>query len=199
MACVYRAITLQSGESYVLPAGAELVSSTNPNLITAENGCADTDNLEEFLCYGCEFNVTDSNPVSAGEVPQGSKKYVRGLKIRGVEYLFDVSIVVTEGISNIAMQNSLVARINSLSINGAFLDICAGKYYIRNQEGQGEWWRFVFKTLESLVDDDSYLIVESDGGEDNNYIITKEYAPILPFNQLSLSINSGVCACTTTT
>jgi hypothetical protein len=59
MAYVYRSITLASGESYVLPAGAELVGIDGS--ITDEAGCANLANVETLTCYIAAIGASDNN------------------------------------------------------------------------------------------------------------------------------------------
>jgi hypothetical protein len=65
--CAIRSITLQAGESYVLPPGAEIISATDVTLIQSNNDCANLDNVEDLNCYifvliGGKNEGSDSNP-----------------------------------------------------------------------------------------------------------------------------------------
>lgn len=65
--CPIRSITLQAGESYVLPPGAEIISATDIDLIESTNDCANLDNVEDLNCYifvliGAKEEGSDSNP-----------------------------------------------------------------------------------------------------------------------------------------
>ena len=59
--CIYRAVTLQAGESFVLPPGAELLGVSDIGNITST---CNTDNLEEALCYTMEFGVSENESSS---------------------------------------------------------------------------------------------------------------------------------------
>jgi hypothetical protein len=57
--CIYKTVTLQNGEKYVLPSGAEIVSATNPSLITS--ACANLDNLENLQCFTCVLGAAGAD------------------------------------------------------------------------------------------------------------------------------------------
>jgi hypothetical protein len=66
MAYVYRSITLAAGESYVLPAGAELVGVNGS--ITDEAGCANLANVENLSCYVASIGAfSDTGDPQYGE------------------------------------------------------------------------------------------------------------------------------------
>lgn len=87
---IFRSITLAPGESYVLPAGATIISATNSSAITSENGCAgDLTNLETLECYRFAFGKdTDNNT----EHPMDDAA-LQSLIINGVSYDISTSIM----------------------------------------------------------------------------------------------------------
>jgi hypothetical protein len=85
IACTYQSITLQAGESFILPPGAELVSASNLSNITSENDCLDLTNIEEVQCYGVIFG--DSNP-GGSETPVYATVDIYGLRVDNIDYPF---------------------------------------------------------------------------------------------------------------
>lgn len=85
IACTYQSITLQAGESFILPPGAELVSASNLSNITSENDCLDLTNIEEVQCYGVIFG--DSNP-GGSETPVYNTVDIYGLRVDNIDYPF---------------------------------------------------------------------------------------------------------------
>lgn len=86
MAYVYRSITLAAGESYVLPAGAELVGVNGS--ITDEGNCANTANIETLSCYIALIgaSVTDNGNSNYGESEQsgGTPYVIQGVYQNGI-------------------------------------------------------------------------------------------------------------------
>lgn len=91
--CTYHSITLQAGNSFVLPSGATLISATNPGALTSVNGCADDDlaNLETPVCYVFRFSgaESDNNPTENWDEPNYR---VNGIVVSGVYYPFTTFI-----------------------------------------------------------------------------------------------------------
>jgi hypothetical protein len=85
IACTYQSITLQAGESFIHPPGAELVSASNLSNITSENDCLDLTNIEEVQCYGVIFG--DSNP-GGSETPVYNTVDIYGLRVDNIDYPF---------------------------------------------------------------------------------------------------------------
>jgi hypothetical protein len=74
MAYIYRSITLAAGESYVLPAGAELVGVSGS--ITDEAGCASLANVETLGCYIAGIGAySAAGDPTYGETNNGSGEY----------------------------------------------------------------------------------------------------------------------------
>ena len=57
--CIYKSVTLQEGEVFVLPPGAEVISVSDDNNITSQAGCLNLDNLETLGCYIARVGATD--------------------------------------------------------------------------------------------------------------------------------------------
>ena len=83
--CVYQSITLQPGETFTLPPGAEVVSVTDVTNIISENNCLDLTNVEEVECYGVIFG--DSNP-GGSETPVYNTVDIYGLRVDNIDYPF---------------------------------------------------------------------------------------------------------------
>jgi hypothetical protein len=74
MAYIYRSITLAAGESYVLPAGAELVGVNGS--ITSDANCAGTASVETLGCYIAGIGAySDGGDATYGETNNGSGEY----------------------------------------------------------------------------------------------------------------------------
>jgi len=86
MAYIYRSITLAAGESYVLPAGAELVGVSGS--ITSDAECAGTANVETLTCYiaaiGASANNDNHSEFGESEGNNSTPLSVQGIYQNGV-------------------------------------------------------------------------------------------------------------------
>ena len=125
MSC-YQTITLQPGESFVLPPGAELIAATNSGDLTAENNCTTFDNLDEIVCLEIKWAIQPSGatpPVSpwsvGGDVPPDT--HCIGIGIDNTNYSFvlstsgdDYSLIKTS-INDLASLNGISGIVNCYS------------------------------------------------------------------------------------
>jgi hypothetical protein len=122
--CIYRSVTLQAGESYVLPPDAELVMVDG--VITSEANCAPTDNLEEVQCY-ILYSLADNERGSDGRHPyEGGpdsgtyNTYISAVNIGSASY----SCSIVAGDAGDMFYESLVSFISGNSaLNGIFLNM----------------------------------------------------------------------------
>jgi len=90
---VYKSLTLAPGDSYVLPAGATIVSLSNPDIFSSQNGCANTDNLQKLGCYICPIPIAadDGNNRQYWEAQGGGDPSLIGYVLNGVYTAFSTS------------------------------------------------------------------------------------------------------------
>lgn len=94
--CIYRAITLQPGESFTLPPGAEIVSATDANSLTST--CTIPDNLEELECYiFVLMGAVDSFNANLRAVWEtngsiGPNAFIQSITLGGITYDLDPDI-----------------------------------------------------------------------------------------------------------
>jgi hypothetical protein len=86
MAYIYRSITLADGESYVLPAGAELVGVSGS--ITSDANCAGTASVETLTCYiaaiGAFSNDNGNSEFGESEGNSSTPLSIQGIYQNGV-------------------------------------------------------------------------------------------------------------------
>jgi hypothetical protein len=147
--CVYRSITLQTGESYVLPPDAELVLVDG--VITSDANCAPTDNLEEIQCYVL-YMMADSSHGDATHVYEsgsgGSSNnvWISALNVGSRSY----SCRIGGGDSGDIFIGQLVDLINSIpEISGIFLNMNTAQAW--DTGGRGGMSSLCFKTTPSLA------------------------------------------------
>lgn len=75
--CIYKSVTLQAGETFVLPPGAELISASSATAITSS--CGDDIPVEETKCYKIRWvENTDEEGLTIGVVSLGIGIFVPG-------------------------------------------------------------------------------------------------------------------------
>jgi hypothetical protein len=85
----YKSVTLAPSESYILPAGATILSVSNSAIYLSENGCAPLDNVEPLTCYGFILAVrSDNRPNRSQPYDMDEDTRYDGVYLNGVFYPF---------------------------------------------------------------------------------------------------------------
>jgi len=96
--CVTNSITIQPGENFVLPPGAEIIGSTDVDSITSS--CADLTSVEEFECYVFQIMATEYSGV-INPVYNPDNVFVHGLYKGDTDTSYNFSSGVLSGIPDI--------------------------------------------------------------------------------------------------
>jgi hypothetical protein len=144
----YRSVTLTPGESYVLPAGAQIISVSDPTLLTSQNNCADLTKLEDTVCrrfrWAVERDSTSTGPWTTDN-PFPADAQCSGMGIDGVEYLFTSTTVAAD-------DTYIRNYVNALPSIGSTIVTCYDFAYA----GGGTATRFPYyadiSTLSSIAD-----------------------------------------------
>lgn len=145
MSCSYRSITLQPGESYVLPAGAQIISATDSNTITSVNSCANLDNLEDLVCIEINWATQPDNGggTSPWSVVNQDTECI-GIGVNGVDYDFSSP---TSGDDYVLIKT----RINEIiSISG--IANCYSSFFVASPTSERDVWGIKIQTISSLAD-----------------------------------------------
>lgn len=158
MSCTYQSVTLQTGDSFVLPPGATLISATDPNLLTSENGCADKDlaNLATVECYKSTFADVDQ---LGGHTPAYIIVTIVGISINGSLYPFTTPFTFNETWTIPPFVTGLTTAINTTSIGPLITGLTVTSMYQQN----GEYFAFTFNTI-STIGDNMVFYGIADGG-----------------------------------
>lgn len=156
----YRSVTLAPGESYVLPAGATIISADNPGLISSQNDCADLTKLEDLVCYVFVL-MADTEHGSATHVWEGNSSdpnvWLRSITIGGATYsLSSIAAADSLGRFDVAALKTLLE--SNSGTNGIMISITTSGGTASNSNGGIS--TLCFKTLPS-IGDDAYLTVET--------------------------------------
>lgn len=141
MACTYRTITLQPGESYVLPAGAEIISATDSATITSVNDCANLDNLEEIGCYG--FVIASHDGSAAGtEVWVPPNVIYTGVTLSNVFYPFAAP-------ASYSSITDIVTQLQGLSFGSSMTNFCTSSSDDGTADSNKSY--IIFNTIPSIA------------------------------------------------
>ena len=154
----YRSVTLAPGESYVLPAGATILSASDPGLITSQNNCADLENLESLECYATILG--EAGEGAGSDTVVYDVVTINGLRVDNVLYNFTTAFNVGD------TQAALRACIDTTPFGPMIIDLGTGGAGTTNR---GVVAYVVFKTLPAIAND-LYFVgtgtghVSADGG-----------------------------------
>jgi hypothetical protein len=185
--CVYKTVTLQNGEKFVLPSGAEIVSATDPSLITSD--CVNLDNLEIPVCYGFilvarqDWNSGRSQPYDG----EGDDLYYDGVYLNNVFYPFPAGTLYwgsgpspEDALASLPFGN-LITNVCSSSSDDSFRN--SYKTYI------------IFNTIPS-IGDNLILKAQTDAPNSSSGIPQVEFRiPCKTREDIIAEGNSGVCNC----
>lgn len=176
--CVTKSIVLQPGETFNLPEGATLISTSDPD--STDTVCTDIDNLEEVSCFVAILgtNYMDNN---GQEITYGSRlprdnttTYINAYALDNVVYPFPVSILIEDG-NNSAVMYAAEALQDLRSIPGV-LDAAFG--YKQDQTSGRQSFAainyFVIKTIPSIASElqlilRSHVSQQSIGGTNTSF------------------------------
>ncbi len=120
--CTYNSITLQVGQSFVIPPGGQIIGASDIDLLTAQDDCVDLTNLEEAACYGFFF----SESISDGGDAAYNDVQIQGIIVNGVTYPFSLSVnppnFPSSGTIPTSFLEDLQNRLSELSIGGLFFN-----------------------------------------------------------------------------
>jgi hypothetical protein len=93
--CTYKTITLEAGDTYILPDGAEIIGATDTTVLQSD-GCLDLTKISEVCCFNvfiansdnsCDYTGIFSTSV-CGETPIYDSVNIEGISLAGVDYPF---------------------------------------------------------------------------------------------------------------
>lgn len=141
MSCIISTVTLQPGQSFVLPAGATIIGATDSGSITSVNDCADLTAIEDFTCYG----VTYGNALQDGGQDSVYKTVnIYGIRADNIEYPFIAPITTGTGLTDI------VNALNETPYGGLFTTVQTSFSF---NSIRGRVTYVSFKTLPSFAND----------------------------------------------
>jgi hypothetical protein len=105
--CVYQTVTLKTGEKFVLPSGAELISATDTSLIQSD--CVDLTNLSAKIC-GTLYIVIDVDD-NTGHPNNEEDTKIENIKVGTTILNYSNQLIVVSG--NNAGTLVTVSQLNS--------------------------------------------------------------------------------------
>jgi hypothetical protein len=193
----YKTVTIQPGEAFTLPPGAEIIGVSNPAHILSST-CPIPTNLEPFLCYGLQFWIGSGNETSGGETPQGKERNLYAIKLNGIQYSFPSPILLNASTSNPApFTTSLRTQLDLTPVGGIITDLCTGVYVDEGStEGRGDFLIVTFRSIPSLMATDAFLMTSVPSlGPLATVGATYQAIPIFPRASLTDSADA-FCPCT---
>lgn len=141
MSCITSTITLQPGQTFVLPPGATIIGATDSTGLTSVNDCVDLTNLENFTCYG----VTYGNAFKGGsESPVYLTVTINGIRLNDVDYPFISPINASTGTTDI------IVALNETPYGTLFTNTASTS---SSAVDRGIVRHLSFKTLPSIAND----------------------------------------------
>ena len=189
--CIINSVTLQAGESFVLPPGAQVISVTNQTALTSVDNCLDLTQVETPVCYCFQIISTESSGVPS-MVYNEDNVYIKALYLSNT----DQEYAMTElGGSPAGGWGNIYAGIIS-SLEGA-VNIGAtisGACVTQDSDGSGPAGNVItvcFKTVPSIG---NYLFLKLETAALlNPDFVSTYYLPA----QLYDATEGTKCACTT--
>lgn len=189
--CPIQSITLQTGQSFVLPPGATIIGVSDVALLTSENDCANFDNLEQYACYALVLTADERGGLDGDGPWQEGQGYIHSYTIGGVEYPTDNPNLNVIGAAGEYQFGDLAASIqNNTQISGLFLDITVG--FFTSNAAEGGIGSICFKTLPSIGDNMTVTIKS---------VLQNIKDPLIELNVQPIDFYGdsfqGMCECTT--
>jgi hypothetical protein len=152
--CSIQAITIQPGEPFNLPPGAEILSVSNINSLTSS--CPLPNNLEEPECYILSFAAVerignDRPPYQGSSAGDGFGKtfFLRGVYAAGNLYPINIT-ASSEGIFDV---NSLATFMQTTpGLAGLFLGIGTGSAHEDDDDVRGGIATLCFRAVPSIAE-----------------------------------------------
>lgn len=88
---IIKSVTLQAGESFVLPPGATLIGTDNASNFTST---CELPELETLSCFGVVLAAFENDNADTEYFEQGTQ-YIKGFELSGVYYGFTADVVNT--------------------------------------------------------------------------------------------------------
>jgi hypothetical protein len=192
--CIYRSVSLQAGESFTLPPGAEIVSATDINAITST--CPIPDNLESLECYIIVLlaNVDNLTQTYVWEgCGNDCNAYMTSITVGGVTYTFPSAFTADDrGKFDVGGVASYIA--STPAISGMMLSLGTNNDYDYPRGGVAT---LCFKTTPSIAAETYLTLTTSLLGLGTPEPVTtvRVYAQKLS----DYSGGAGTCACAATT
>ena len=152
MSCITSSVTLQPGQSFVLPAGATIIGATDSASIASVNDCADLTNIEDFTCYGVTYGESNPGQGVDPQTPVYDTVDIYGIRVNNVDYPFTSSITTYTALTGI------ITALNQTPYGGLFTNVLTASTPSPNR---GNVRHLSFKTLPSFANDLSFYGIAS--------------------------------------
>lgn len=131
--CIYKSVTLQAGESFTLPPGAQIISASNVGALTST--CPIPTDLEQPACYIAIIPwINNTNDNDDYWELDSDVSYFSGIYLNNIKTNFDTSVRIDNpGGLALKLKNTIPAILFSTwSFGGSFPPIANfnGRYYI---------------------------------------------------------------------
>lgn len=186
----FTSVTLAEGEQFVLPPGATLVSTTDVGALT-HDGCLDTSQLEELVCYEIAIMSADieinGSPFANND---GSDYIIQSFVINGTEYPVNALNSRNDDYGYFEL-NYLINDIQNptFGLNGMLIEPCWG-WVCDDNANQGCQSILVFKAIPSIAKEmyiKTYTNIDDGGGSGVLYWKAQ------PFGTVAATPGFGCC------
>lgn len=197
--CSYNSITLQSGQSFVIPPGGQIIGASDIDLITSQDDCVDLTNLEDAECYG--FFLSES--ISDGGDAAYNDVQIQGIIVNDITYSFSTPInppnFPSSGTVPTSFLNDLQDRLSALSIGGLFFDFSGWGQSTPSSGDASNTVMVCFRTFPSIA---TNMYVYGLGTNDSIAASVPVQFPVTTpdkmYNYLNIVANfAGKCSCQT--
>lgn len=159
--CTYKSITLAAGEQFILPPGAEIVTTTN-GLNDYTSTCPKPSTLETLKCYKFRFSGADGDSASfrrenwEGPGGDGDNFSVDGITLNDIYYPFSFNIQAWQDAA------SWTTVINSIpQFSGIFTNITSAFDDDRSSGANRGWTTVVTLTTISSIGDNMFFNIST--------------------------------------
>lgn len=175
--CIYKSVTLQAGETFVIPPGGELIAASNTGSITSS--CDEEFNLEETQCYTIQIqeSISDGGDAAYNDV------YITEASLNGSTTIFSTPINFDNcsGCTPTSAITQLQNALNEMGILGAFSNWSGYADEIPNSGDAAMVIMICFKTFPSIAQN---LIFKAYGDQDGSAPNVPIIIPILTADQM---------------
>lgn len=158
--CFYKTVTLTAGESFVLPAGAEIVSVSDSTKLQSLNNCLDLTNVGGISCYGMAFGAGllgryDNNGTALGPgchgdadlLPFDCGTIIKGIIVSGVKYPFKNSSGAPISFDTSSSVGVIMTCLNSTPFGAIIIGLVRNYRYVYSS---GVVTYLAFKTVDDV-------------------------------------------------